>query len=239
MQALQPCPVTLRRMVRVLWRQRWTCLGAGVASVLVYHLLLLLVLSAGFTEPPTYIKMYNLPQNILTIWRSTPSLTDVVQLVDNEPVLEFGRTSPLFKAGKIVTWNYVATVHVIGDTGLVFMMLAVYVTVLRALRVQARRQSPAACPGLGRVLLSASVLSLIGAGTGAVCCGAISLSLVATLLGATATTVAMVAQYQWPVILAGYLFLGGSLVYQIYRLYHLMRARSGKSTPHLSPLLLG
>lgn len=227
MQSLQSFPVTMTKMAHVLWRQRWTFVWAGVASVVIYHVLVLLFLSNGFTEPPTYVKVYNVPQNLVTIWRATPSLLDVINLVDNEAVFEFGRTTSLFKAGKAVTWNYVATIHVLGDTGLIFLILAVYVTLLRALREQAQRQISASCPGLGRAVLSASVLSLIGAGTGAACCGAISVSLVVTILGATATVAARLARYQLLVIVLGYLLLGGSLVHQWYRLYQLLRQHPG------------
>ncbi len=223
-------PVTMAKMAHVLWRQRWAFVGASVTTVVLYHVLVLLFLSSGFTEPPTYVKVYNVPQNILTIWRATPSLLDILNLVDNEAVFEFGRTTSLFKAGKAVTWNYVVTIHVLGDTGLIFLILAVYITLIRALREQAQHHSAASCPGLGRTVLSAAVLSLIGAGTGAVCCGAISVSLVATILGATATVTARLARYQLLVVVLGYVFLGGSLAHQGYRLYQLLRQQPGAGT---------
>lgn len=231
MQATQPFPVTMRRLLRVLWRRRWTCVGTGIASVLLYHLVLLLFLSQWFTELPTYAKVYNVPHNILTIWRATPSWLDMLRIIDSEPVFEFGQTSPLFKAGKAVTWNYVATVHVIGDTGLIFLLLAAYITVLSAVREQARRRLAGSCPGLGQGVLSASVLSLIGAGTGAACCGAVSLGFVATVLGATATTVAVVARYELIVIFMGYGLLLGSLLHQGSRLYRLLQVLPAPSIP--------
>lgn len=237
MHSSQAFAVTMTRMAHVLWRQRWTFVGAGVGSAVIYHVLIVLFLSHGLTEPPTYVTVYNVPRNLLTIWYATPSLWDVLMLLDNEAVFEFGRTTALFKGGKAVTWNYVATIHTLGDTGLIFLLLAMYITLVQALRQHARQHCASACPGLGRAVLSSSVLSLIGAGTGAVCCGAIPVSLVATILGSTATVAAHVARYQPLVIIAGYLLLGGSLVHQCYQLYHVLRQHPGAAPRHdTSPL---
>jgi len=68
-------------------------------------------------------------------------------------------------------------------------------------------------------------LLLIGAGTGAACCGAISVGLLATILGATATMAARLARYETSLIALGYLLLGSSLLHQGYRLYQLLRAQ--------------
>ena len=216
---------TITVMAQALWRQRWTFVTAGVSSVAFYHMLLLLLLSSGLTEPPTYFKVYNMPQNLLTLWRATPSLTDSLRLVDAEPVFEFGRTTSLFKDGKAVLWNYVATIHVLGDTSLVFCILTVYITLVAAVRREGQGHRPATCLGAGRAVLSAALLGLIGAGTGAACCGAVSVGLLATILGATATMAARLARYETSLIVLGYLLLGGSLVHQGYRLYQLLRAR--------------
>ena len=222
MRSLQPSAKTITAMAQALWRQRWTFVTAGVSSVVFYHVLLLLLLSSGLTEPPTYLKVYNVPQNLLTIWRATPSLTDSLRLVDDEPVFEFGRTTSLFKDGKAVLWNYVATLHVLGDTGLIFCLLAVYITLVAAVRREAQGQRSAPCPGTGRAVLSAALLGLIGAGTGAACCGTISVGFLMTILGATATMTARLARYEPWLIVLGYLLLGSSLVHQGYRLYQLL-----------------
>src|SRR5215510_3318738 len=196
MPSQQQSARTMAAMAQALWRQRWTCVTAGVSSVVFYHVLLLLLLSSGLTEPPTYLKVYNVPQNLLTIWKATPALTDSLRLMDNEPVFEFGRTTSLFKGGKAVLWNYVATIHVVGDMGLIFCLLTVYITLVAAVRREAQGQRPATCPGTGRAVLSAALLGLIGAGTGAACCGAIPVGLLATILGATATMAARLARYE-------------------------------------------
>ena len=94
-------------MAQALWRQRWTFVTAGVSSVMLYHVLLLLLLSSGLTEPPTYLKMYNVPQNLLTLWRATPSLTDRLHLVENEPVFELDGLPACSKTAKRccgITW---------------------------------------------------------------------------------------------------------------------------------------
>jgi len=225
MRTLQQRARTMTTMAQALWRQRGTFVTAGVSSVVFYHVLLLLLLSSGLTAPPTYFKVYSVPQNILTIWRATPSLTDSLRLMDNEPVFEFGRTTSLFKDGKAVLWNYVATIHVLGDTSLVFCMLTIYITLVAVVRREVQEQHPATCLGAGRAVLSAVMLGLIGAGTGAACCGAISVGLLATILGATATMAARLARYETSLIALGYLLLGSSLLHQGYRLYQLLRAQ--------------
>ena len=230
MRDLQQIVRTMTAMTQALWRQRWTFVTAGVSSVVFYHVLLLLFLSHGLTEPPTYLKVYNVPQNLLTLWRATPSLTDSLRLMDDEPVFEFGRTTRLFKDGKAVLWNYVATLHVLGDTSLVFCILTVYITLVAAVRREVQGQRPATCLGACRAVLSAALLGLIGAGTGAACCGAISVGLLATILGATATMTARLAHYETSLIVLGYLLLGSSLVHQGYRLYQLLRARPALAT---------
>ena len=230
MRSQQQITRIMTAIAQALWRQRWTFVTAGVSSVVLYHGLLLLLLSSGLTEPPTYLKVYNVPQNLLTLWRATPSLTDRLRLVDNEPVFEFGRTTSLFKDGKAVLWNYVATIHVLGDTSLVFSILTVYITLVAAVRREAQGQRQATCPGVGRAVLSAALLGLIGAGTGAACCGAVSISLLATILGATATMAARLARYETSLIMLGYLLLGSSLVHQGYRLYQRLRGRPALAT---------
>jgi hypothetical protein len=235
MPGLQQHARTTAAMAQAVWRQRWTFVTAGVSSVVFYHVLLLLLLSRGLTEPPTYFKVYNVPQNILTIWRATPALTDSLRLIDNEAVFEFGRTTSLFKDGKAVLWNYVTTLHVLGDTGLIFCLLTVYITLVAAVRREAQGQRSATCPGTGRAVLSATWLGLIGAGTGAACCGTISVGLLATLLGATATMTARLARYEPWLIVLGYLLLGSSLVHQGYRLYQLSHGRPALATAGNTP----
>lgn len=227
MPVLQHRANTLTALTQALWRQRWTFVTAAVSSVVGYHLLLLLLLSSGLRQPPTYLKVYNVPQNILTIWRATPALTDRLRLMDHEPVFEFGQTSSLFKDGRAVLWNYVATIHVLGDTGLVFLLLSAYVTLAVTVRREARWRSSGTCPGAGRAVLSTVLLGLLGAGTGAVCCGTISVGLLATLLGATGTVTARLTRYETPLLILGYLLLSSSLAHQGYRLYRLLQTCPG------------
>lgn len=218
MRFVREFPATLRTIMGTLWLKRRIFALAVLAGAVAYHLLVFLILSRGLTEPPTYARLYDLPGNAARIWRSTPALADVLAILENEPVFEFGRMSGSFKA---VVWSYQATVHAIWDTGLILLVLGAYLTLVFATIARLRGAGRGACPGLVRSVGSSSFLGMIGTGTGAACCGAISVSLLATILGATASTAFFLSAYERPLIALGYALLGGSLLLQGYRLHRL------------------
>jgi len=191
MQFLWQLPGIMLTILHTVWTQRRTFWLSVVVSAVLYHVLIVLILSQGLTAPPTYFKVYNVPQNMRTLWRSTPAWDDILTLLEDEAVFEFGRTISVFKAGKAVTWSYVGTVHALVDTGMVFLVLASYIAVFGATRAQLRGLPGGTCPGLTRSIGSSVFLGLVGTGTGAACCGAVSVNLLATLSGATASTVAL------------------------------------------------
>jgi len=221
MQFLRHAPDIVMTILSTVWTQRRAFVLSVVASALLYHVLIVLILSQGLTAPPTYFKVYNLPQNVLTLWRSTPAWEDVLTLLEAEAVFEFGQTVRAFKSGKAVAWSYVGTVHALVDTGVIFLVIGAYIAVVWATRERLRGFPGGTCPGFARSLGSAVFLGLVGTGTGAACCGAVSLSLLATISGATASTVLFLATYEEPLIALGYLLLGSSLLHQGYRLWQL------------------
>lgn len=223
MQFLWQFPGTILTILHTVWTQRRAFGLSVIVSALLYHVLIVLILSQGLTAPPTYFKVYNVPQNVRTLWHSTPAWDDILTLLEEEAVFEFGRTISVFKAGKAVAWSYVATVHALVDTGVIFLVLASYIALLCATREQLRRLAGGTCPGLTRSIGSSVFLGLVGTGTGAACCGAVSLSLLATISGATATTASLLTTYEAPLIALGYLLLGGSLLHQGYRLRQITR----------------
>jgi len=221
MQFVWRFPGTVLTILHTIWTQRRAFGLAILVSALLYHVLIVLILSQGLTAPPTYFKVYNVPQNMRTLWHSTPAWDDILTLLEDEAVFEFGRTSSVFKSGQAVVWSYVGTVHALVDTGVIFLVLASYIAVLCATRAQLRQLPGGTCPGLTRSIGSSVFLGLVGTGTGAACCGAVSLNLLATLSGATASTVALLTTYEDPLIALGYLLLGGSLLHQGYLLRQL------------------
>lgn len=221
MRFLRQFPGIMMTILHTVWTQRRAFGLSVVVSALLYHVLIVLILSQGLTAPPTYFKVYNVPRNVLTLWRSTPAWDDVLTLLEEEAVFEFGRTMRVFQSGQAVAWSYVGTVHALVDTGVIFLVLASYIAVLCATRDRLRELPGGTCPGLTRSIGSSVFLGLVGTGTGAACCGAVSLSLLATISGATASTVALLATYEEPLIALGYLLLGGSLVHQAHHLRHI------------------
>ena len=221
MRFLRQFPGIMMTILHTVWTQRRAFVLSVVVSAVLYHVLIVLILSKGLTTPPTYFKVYNVPQNVYTLWRSTPAWDDILTLLQEEAIFEFGRTIRVFKSGKAVAWSYVGTVHALVDTGMIFLVLASYIAVLFATRDRLRGLPGGTCPGLTRSIGSSVFLGLVGTGTGAACCGAVSLSLLATVSGATATTVSLLATYEEPLIALGYLLLGGSLLHQGYRLRQL------------------
>ena len=218
MQFLRQFPGIMLTLLHTVWTQRRAFVLSVVVSALLYHVLIVLILSQGLTTPPTYFKVYNVPQNVRTLWHSTPAWDDILTLLEEEAVFEFGRTIRVFTSGQAVAWSYVGTVHALIDTGVIFLVLASYIATVLATREQLRGLPGGTCPGLTRSIGSSVFLGLIGTGTGAACCGAVPLSLLATISGATASTASLLTTYEEPLIALGYLLLGGSLLHQGYRL---------------------
>lgn len=67
---------------------RWVVWTASIA--IVYHLLLLAALMFRFGDIPNYIKFYNWPENIGTIIKSTPSVSDMIPIIIDEWLFEIG-----------------------------------------------------------------------------------------------------------------------------------------------------
>jgi len=151
---------------------------------------------------------------VARIWRLTPSLADIADLVADEPIVEFGRRSRVFPG---VDWSYEVTVHTLLDTGLVVAVVAAFVTLGLVYRQRVGAQRAGA--GLAGPIGSWSLVSLVGTTTGAACCGAVPVSLLGVGLGATAPVVYFLNTYQGPLIGLGYAILIGNVVYAGYRLH--------------------
>jgi len=83
---------------RILWT------GTVVGFVLAYNLLLLSALVTRFDNLPNYVTFYDYPANVFRILASTPSLTDAVQIVADEWLIEIGYMNYNFGNG-ISEWS--------------------------------------------------------------------------------------------------------------------------------------
>jgi hypothetical protein len=208
---------TLRAIAGALWSRRGVFALAALAVAATGQLLVLTILSRGFTQPPDWLRVHDVGANVARIWRRTPALADVIELVPDEPVLEFGRRSRAFLG---VTWSYQVTIHTIVDTALGVLVVAAGIAVGVAYHRRACA-TPTGGRGVAGSIGSWSLLSLVGTGTGAACCGAVPTSLLATALGAGAPVVFALGTYGRLLIALGYAVLIGNLLYAGYRLHRL------------------
>lgn len=205
------------RTVALVGARRRTFAIALLASTVLYGVGILLVLSGGGVRPPNYVTIYPLPRNAATLFRSTPDLRDALALLGDEPVLEVGHR--VNEPVRGVVWRFRLTVHGLADTMLVLVLLASYLTL-----VGVRRNVLVASAGVRGwpVLLGstapAGLVLLTGTATGAACCGAIPVSLLATVLGASGAIATLLTPYERLVVNLGYAVLVGSVFYEGYRL---------------------
>ena len=69
MRFLRQFPGIMMTILHTVWTQRRAFVLSVVVSAVLYHVLIVLILSKGLTTPPTYFKVYNVPQNVYTLWR--------------------------------------------------------------------------------------------------------------------------------------------------------------------------
>jgi len=61
-----------------------------VSFVVIYYAVLMLSLIFTFADAPNYVTFYNWPANALEIFRATPSLTDALNILSEEWLVEIG-----------------------------------------------------------------------------------------------------------------------------------------------------
>ncbi len=71
--------------------RRWVLwIVIAVGFVISYNLMLLAALILRFGQVPNYMTVYDYPHNVIHIFQNTPALTDAIQIVADEWLLEIG-----------------------------------------------------------------------------------------------------------------------------------------------------
>jgi hypothetical protein len=158
----------------------------------VYQVVIAAVLIVGLGGRPNFVRWYPVWENARRIVALTPSVSDTVTLIAREPLVEYGRLHPRFRAAEWsmeLTWKSLAF----------FLSFSAMLGLYLALSGGGRGWSAAgSIGGAGLVgLLGASVSSLTHCGLG-------SFSVLLSLAGISATTIAWFGRFEPVLIPFGY-----------------------------------
>lgn len=161
----------MKNRLNIIWSSslcRWkTWLGITLGFTLLYYLALMAALILKFGNFPNYAVAYNWPKNVWKIIQSTPSYSDMLPIIADEWLLEFGYMNYDFGKG-ISEWG----LNIIPTKVLVVLILAALLATNYALLVSKRqcklenKVQSSATAGLGAmfVALTSATMSWV------VCC---------------------------------------------------------------------
>lgn len=194
----------LREIVRARWR-RFLALWATVFAA--YQFLLLAPFLISFQTKPNYAKVYDVWGGIGESFQVQPPLVELLKLVTDQPVYEFGVEDPF----GFIPIQFVAEVHslftMVVLPPLVALSMVLQLHAWKLLR-QARRRTVGAVAG-GTPL----VASLFGATTSAVaCCGASAGPVFLSLLGLGFGVGGVIVDYAGVLEALGFAVLIGNVI---------------------------
>ena len=172
---------TLAIVGREIGARRWSWLAITVGCAVGFYLLQLLALVVRFDALPNYVIVYDWPSNILTIFRSTPALSDALAIAQDEWLLEIGYMNGDFGT-PISEWSLTVLPAMAILVVALGALVATNILLLRSLRRRCPvgvRAGGGAATGLGTALVGLSSLSLYWV----VCCAAPSWIVGLTMLG--------------------------------------------------------
>lgn len=181
---------------------RWLAITLG--TVALYYALLLAALVVRFEYWPNYVVAYDWPGNVAHIVRSTPSLSDVVMIVQNEWLLEVGYMNMSFGRG-ISEWS----LTLVPPKMAVILLMGALIATVWALDAEYRRACAARAGGpvLAASGLGTGLVALTGATMSwVVCCSTPTWIVGLAMLGMG------VATANWLEPIGPYLALGGFVV---------------------------
>lgn len=208
---------------RIASRWPWILL-ASVGILVAYQLVILVVLSAGLGGRPNYWRVYPVGENARRIVAGTPAWTDVVTLLGREPLAEYGRLHPHFRAA---VWSFELT----WASLLFFVSFALLLGLYLGLGGAPRGwRAVGSLGGAGIVgMLGASVSSLTHCGLG-------SFGVLLALVGVSTATIAWFARLEPVLIPAGYALMLGAIVQRAAWLNRAGVARRSVAVPAVGPV---
>jgi hypothetical protein len=177
-----------------------------------YGLLIFALTAATTGRLPNYFRLFDVAEGVIEALTLSMSLPDRYYLLAEQPVLEFGYRYP--GGGPIYEGTmegvYTLTLHVVGNLGLMSMLMAVYFMLLgRVLRV--RRVDTGTAGGSAASLGGGSVGVLSAGAASMACCGGGGVSILLSLLGFGAGIGAFMVEYDQLFGLAGLAVVVGSV----------------------------
>ncbi len=183
---------------------RWPYIAASSAGVfVVYQLVILGVLSAGLGGRPNYGRIYPGWEDARRIVAGTPAWTDIVTVLGREPLAEYGRLHPAFRAA---VWSFELT----WASLLFFLSFSLLLGIYLGLGGAPRGwRAVGSLGGAGIVgMLGASVSSLTHCGLG-------SFGVLLALVGVSTATIAWFARLEPVLIPAGYALMLGAILQRV------------------------
>jgi hypothetical protein len=191
----------------VMARKRlWLLVTLGF--VVVYYGGLLLSLVIRFGELPNYVRLHDYIGDIVVIVRSTPSVRDMVPIILDQWLLEFGYINRDYGHG-IAEWS----IEIIPPKLLIVLAVGALVATNLALLerfppacARVVRCSGAAATGVGAVLVGFTSITMMWV----VCCAAPTWAVGLALLGVGVSTAFGLEPYGTGITLAGFAVLLGT-----------------------------
>lgn len=189
---------------------RWVAILLGF--IILYYLSLLATMLIRFGEVPNYITFYNWPGNLWTIFASTPSLTDAINIAREEWLIEIGYINYDFGKG-IAEWSLTVLPTKLALQLLAGALVSTFAVLLFSGAAKtcsgATRRSALAATGSGAFLVSLANTTL----SWVVCCATPNWVVTLSLLGMSPALALWLEPLGDVMILAGYtLLLGATLV---------------------------
>jgi hypothetical protein len=185
--------------------RKWPWLLITSGFVIAYYAGLVLSVVIRFGELPNYITLYDYAHNTAVIFRSTPSLRDMVPIMLDEWLLEIGYMNRDYGHG-IAEWS----IEILPPKFLIVLALgALVATNIMLLRRFphscgcAIRYSGLAATGIGAALVGFTTITMMWA----VCCAAPSWAVGLALLGVGVSTAFALQPFGTGIALAGFAVL--------------------------------
>jgi len=123
-------------------RRHWLAMTFGIT--LLYYVGLVVSVVVRLGHPPNYVTFYDWPGNVLTIIRATPSVRDMVPLILDEWLVEFGYINYAYGHG-VAEW----TLEIIPSRVAMTILLGALVATVALLQRRARSVCPRSERGAG------------------------------------------------------------------------------------------
>jgi hypothetical protein len=191
----------MRALTAKEWRA-WVSVTLGFP--LAVYVTQLALLCVRFGQLPNYCALYNWPENVARIIRSTPSLRDVVRIASDEWVFEVGRQSLVY--GLTVTeWRLT-----IEPAKVLLLVLASAVAALNWVLARRRvacsaTRTAAALTASGAAMASLTAVTI----SWVACCGVPSWVTGLTILGLSYSTALVLQPFGSVLVLCGFATLVG------------------------------